>query len=90
MARRYLSSGSDSDSSIVAPITDANNTNPHPNLFGIGIHMGIRKVTNIKNFTAGDSIFGGAVPSLSLASGSLGGSLFPAISSECTALDQVV
>ena len=70
----------DSDSSLVAPITDANNTNPHPNLFGIGIDMGVRKVTNIKNFTAGDSIFGGAVPSLSLASGSLGGSLFPAIS----------
>ena len=70
----------DTDSSIVAPLTDQNNSSPNPNLFGIGIDMGTRKVTNKKNFTAGDPMFGGAVPSLSLVNGTLGGALFPVVS----------
>ncbi len=68
----------DTDSGTVAAITDANNTNPSPNLFGVGIDMGIRKVTNVKNFTAGDSLFGGVTTTQ--AQGALHGSLFSVIS----------
>jgi hypothetical protein len=70
----------DTDSSVVAGITDVNNTNPNPNLYGIGIDMGIRKITNVVNFTSGDPLFGGQIPSQSLANGTLSGSLFPIIS----------
>ncbi len=70
----------DTDSSVVAGITDVNNTNPNPNLFGIGIDMGIRKTTNVVNFTAGDPLFGGQVPSQSLTNGTYGGALFPVVS----------
>ncbi|MCW3124648.1 MAG: hypothetical protein JWO03_306 [Bacteroidetes bacterium] len=72
----------DSDSSLVAPLTDPNNTNPHPNMLGIGIDISanVRKITDIKNFTAGDSLVGGAVPSLSQPNGALGGTMFNTVS----------
>jgi PKD repeat protein len=68
----------DSDSSVVSALTASDNTNPSPNLFGVGIDMTVRKVTDIKNFTAGDSLFGGTT--VNSAQGALHGSLFPAIS----------
>lgn len=68
----------DSDSSVVAALTTSDNTNPSPNLFGVGIDMTTRKVTDIKNFTAGDSLFGGTT--VNFAQGALQGALFPAVS----------
>lgn len=68
----------DTDSSVVFALTDPNNTNTSPNLFGVGIDMTSRKVTDIKNFTAGDSLFGGTT--VNTAAGALNGALFPAAS----------
>ena len=70
----------DTDSTVAAAITDVNNTNPNPNLFGIGIDMSNRKITDVVNFTAGDPLFGGQVTTPASANGSLGGALFPVIS----------
>ncbi|MBS1623377.1 MAG: T9SS type A sorting domain-containing protein [Bacteroidetes bacterium] len=68
----------DTDTSVVAGVTDAGNTNISPNLFGVGIDMTIRKVTDIKNFTAGDSMFGGTT--VNMPAGAVGGALFPSVS----------
>ncbi len=69
----------DTDTSVVASLTDPNNTNTSPNLFGVGIDMTARKVTDIKNFTAGDSMFGGITVNYPTA-GAVGGALFPSAS----------
>ena len=77
----------DTDSTEVATIaanstggTTAPATNPNPNLFGIGIDMETRQLTNVKNFTAGDALFGGQVAPLNLSNGTFGGALFPMVS----------
>ena len=76
----------DTDSTVVATLaanstgSTAPPTNPNPNLFGIGIDMESRKLTDVKNFTAGDGLFGGQVSPLNLPNGTLGGSLFPVVS----------
>lgn len=68
----------DSDTTTTATLTTADQTNTSPNLFGVGIDMTTRKVTDIKNFTEGDSLFGGLTANA--AAGALNGSLFPTIS----------
>lgn len=76
----------DTDSAEVATIaanstgTTAPATNPNPNLLGIGIDMETRKLTDVKDFTAGDPLFGGQKQSLGLPNGTFGGALFPVIS----------
>ena len=70
----------DSDSSLVSGITDVNNTNPNPNLFGVGIDMGLRKITDIINFTAGDPEFGGQTTTPANATGTFGGAILPVVS----------
>lgn len=77
----------DSDSSLVASIaasatgTTAPSTNTNPNLYGIGIDMTDRKLTDKVNFTVGDALFGGVVnlPTVT-PSGTFGGALFPVVS----------
>jgi hypothetical protein len=76
----------DTDSAEVASIaanstgTTAPATNPNPNLLGIGIDMVTRQLTNVKDFTSGDALFGGQITSLGLVNGTFGGALFPDIS----------
>jgi PKD repeat protein len=74
----------DTDSSIVASLlnTGANvtYTNTSPNLFGIGIDMSTRQITNVTNVTAGNAMFGGQVTNPAIAAGTLGGATFPVIS----------
>jgi hypothetical protein len=73
----------DSDSTVVAGLqsaTNTTNTNPSPNLFGIGIDMTSRLITDAVDFTAGNALFGGTITTPSIAAGSLGGALFPVVS----------
>lgn len=78
--KKFFVFWNDTDSADVAVLTDPNNTNPDPNLYGIGLDMGIRKVTNVFDFTAGDPIFGGAISGLGLSAGTMTGSLYPVVS----------
>lgn len=75
---KIFATWTDTDSSIVFTLTDPNNTNTSPNVFGVGIDMTTRKVTDIKNFTEGDSLFGGQT--VNAAAGALNGALFHAAS----------
>lgn len=76
----------DTDSATVAAIaasatgTTAPPTNPSPNLFGIGIDMTSRQITNVVDFTVGDADFGGATTVPAQAGGTFGGALFPVVS----------
>ncbi len=76
----------DTDSADVAAILSAAAagstiySNPNPNLFGIGIDMTTRLTTDIYDFTAGNSLFGGAIAYPVTAAGSIGGAMFPVVS----------
>jgi PKD repeat protein len=73
----------DTDSTTVAGILAAGGTtiesNPYPNLFGMGIDMTTRNTTNAIDFTAGDPLFGGIVTGL-YTTGTIGGAILPVVS----------
>jgi len=66
----------DTDESIASQ--QSGDANVSPNLFGIGIDIANGMTTSIKNFTEGDSLFGGETPNSQ--PGTLYGSLFPVVS----------
>ncbi len=66
----------ETDSTIASQFTDYDNQSP--DLLGVGIDIVNAKTTAIKNFTAGDGLFGGQTPSF--AGGSVGGSFFSLVS----------
>ena len=55
-------------------------TNIFPNLMGVGVDLTIRKITNVVNFTAGDSLFGGQTCPTCANGGALTGSIYPVVS----------